>query len=593
MLMYFAKFCPITVFALLVTFSLSTPTKADLLSSALKGAGKVAVVEGRHAAMLTAAGARRAAVVSIKEGGQIELVAIAAGTAMSTLAVSNTDDVIRVLASISDPLLLPAELVNSRPKLVAEVLRLRKGETELVDELGDAAGLFLAKRGGREALVVRMGETITLSPEAWARRGLLQQSLMHDLAARLKVIVLVDRTDLVQRRAFASRFGKKVVFVDSNEALGKALADARNRLVAIVGHVEGDHYVLRNAGNKTVVDVPISSIHRQIDETRSIALGLGCNVACAVPGSGPTTVIDALAVAKGLSLAAEVKTPLQFLDELASNLGPFHVDTDMFGRLRAVSTEHVRGSDRLAQGAGVTTRVLFARSPTTPLTASDVAAGAFTAVLLIPQLMLLFFLVGWLGPFLFGVGPRRTWQSTKENYAEFAGRPEDKIDEFLPWERPLLIILGPAALLGQLAIMLPIMLLNITLAFLSIPLAPFFMGRASRLLHADADWAVGTGWMGEMARRRIGATAIMLAGAIGAWMAGLWLFPGLSHWGEAAAAMAGLVLSWTIMMKLAWLSGLWLHFMSLAVGLSILPFQLVRFVASSLARLASLRKATS
>ena len=583
----------IVVLAVIAALSLSAPIQADLFSSVIKGAGKVAVVEGRHAAMLMAAGTRRATALTISEGGRMELVSFAAGTAAGAVAITNSDDLARALASISELVLLPAELATGRPKLVTEVLRLRKGETEVVDELGAAAGLSLAERAGHEALVVRMGEKITLSPQAWIQRGLLQQSLMRDLAARLRIIVLVDHTDLVQRRAFTARFGKKAVFVDSSGALGKALGNARERLVAIVGHVEGDRYVLRNAGNQVVVDEPISSIHRQIDEARSVALVLGCNVACMAQGSGPTTVIDALAVAEGLGRSANVNTPLQFLDGLAEVVGPLHVDTDMFGRLRAVSTGHVRGSDRLASGAGITTKVLLARTPTTPVTAGDIFAGAVTAILFIAYLLICLFLVGWISLFMMGMGPRTTWRETKENYAAFTGRPEEKIDTLLPWERPLLIVFGPVALLGQTALVLPLMGANIALALLSIPLTPFFLGPASRLLLADADMAIGTEWIGETFRRRIGATAIMVAGALATWLISVWVVPVLSTGGAAAAILAGLVLSWAILMKWSWLPGLWLLVSALPLILSIPLFLLVRFTAARLARLSFRRRSTA
>ena len=593
MLSRFSKVLYSALLAFVVTTSLSAPAHADLFSSFMKSAGKTAVAEGRQASMLAAAGTRRATALSLKEGGQLELVAIAAGTAAGAVAISNGDDLVRLLASISDPLLLPAELVTSRPNLVSEVLRLRRGQTELVDELGETAGLSLVKRAGRETVVVRMGEKITLSLQAWSRRGLLQQSLMRDLAARLKIIAVVDRTDLVQRRAFATRFGTKVFFVESSEALRAALSDARKRLVVVVGHVEGDRYVLRNAGNELVVDEPISSIHRQIDDARSVTLALGCNVACTAPATGPTTVIDALAVAGGLGRAAKVETPLQFLDGLAEMVGPLHVDVDIFGRLRAVSTGHVRRSDRLAQGGGIVTRVLFARSPTTPVSAGDIAAAALTAILFVPYFLVFCLFMGWIGLFLLGMGPRTTWRTTKENYAAFVGRPDEQIDALLPWERPLLIIFGPAGLLGQMAIMLPLMVVNLALALLSIPLIPLFQGPASRLLLADADMAFGTGWMGEMAGRRIGATVIMLGGALTAFAVARWLVPSLNDGGDAIAMLAGLALSWAILMKLPWLAGIWLLVVALPMGISILPFLLVRFLATRLGLLSFRPKVTT
>ncbi len=594
MFLRYSKLGLFCLLAIIAAASLSTPAHADWLSSLVKATGKAAIAEGRHASFLTAAGTRRATALSIKEGGQFEVVGIAAGTVASAAAYNNTDDLIKLLASIPDPLLLPAELATSRPNLVTQVLELRKGETELVDELGDTIGVSLARRAGRDAMVVQMGKNITLSPQAWVQRGLLQQDLMADLAARMRIVAIVHHTDVVQRRAFAAQYGDKVIFVENSEALRKALDKSRKRLVTIVGHVEGGRYVLRDAGNKVVVDEPISSVHQQIDEARSVALALGCNVACVSPTTGPTAVIDALDVAQGLRNAASFKTPFQFLDGLAEKIGPLHVDTDILGRLRAVSTEHVRVSDGVAQGVGIGTRVLFSRSPATPVTINDVAAGAVAAVLASPLFIITFvfwcFIVGWLCLFLIGMGPRKIWQTTKENYAVFSERPEEEIDALRPWERPLLIIFGPIGLLVQMAVSLLLIPMNIALALLSIPLIPFFLGPASRLLSADADWAIGTGWMGETAGRRIGATAIMFGGALVALFVVRWLVPSLSNGGAVVVMFAGLLLSWAISMKLPWLREVWPLVVLLPLVLSSLPFLLIHFIARQLTRLLSRRR---
>lgn len=592
------------LWAIIAAATLATPVHAiwnfksvKAISKSVKTADKVVVADGRSASFLKAAGARRAVALNIKENGQFAVVGIATGTLVSGVAYNNTDDLIKLLASIPDPLLLPTELATSRPDLVTQVLALRKGETELVDELGDTIGVSLAKRAGRDAMVVGMSKNITLSPQAWVQRGLLQQNLMGDLAARMRIVAIVHRTDVVQRRAFAAQYGDKVVFVDSNEALRKALGEAHKRLVTVVGHVEGDSYVLRSAGNKVVVDEPISSVHQQIDEAQSVALALGCNIACVAPATGPTAVIDALAVAQGLKGAAKFKTPLQFLDGLADKIGPMHVETDILGRLRAVSAEHVSVSDGLAHGGGIVIRVLFARSPATPVTVKDIAAGAVAAVLFIPYTMISLayscFILGWMCLLLMGMGPRTIWRTTKESYANFTERPAEEIDALLPWERPLLIIFGPIGLLVRKTVSLLLKAINIALALLSIPLIPFFFGPGSRLLLANADSAVGTSWMGEMAGRRVGATAVMLLGALVALLVVLWLIPSLSSGGAATAVVAGLVISWGIIMKLPWLPKLWRLAILLPATSSNLPFVLVHFTSRQLTRFSIRRRVSA
>lgn len=577
----------------LACLGLSSPSHAGLLSVLFKGGTKVAAGGARGAAMAAAAGTRSATVVTLRGAGQLELAAVKAGSVAAVATLAASDDLAKQLAAIGGPLLLPAEVAAEHPWLLREVLEQRRGLTELVDADGMPAPVKLAQRGGAQAVVVQIGPSVTISPQAWLRRGILEQDLMRDLASRMRVVAIVDRTDQVQRQAFKARLGDKVVFVDSREALREALHSARKRLVAVVGHVEGDRFVLRDAGSRVVIDEPIAGIHRQIDVAHSVSLALGCNVACMAPGSGPTAVIDAMRVAKAIGASSDARTPLQFLGALASEVGPLHVDIDLYGRLRAVSEANVRASDRAVGAAGMTTRVLFAREPAAPLSVADAASTLYMVLVAIPLMVVFMSLFVWLLLFFIGMGPRTTWRTVKSNFAVFCDRGEEQIDRLGPWERPLLIVFGPLGVALQVGGVGVVAAANAATGLLACLLFPLFLGPGRRLQIDPDGAAMGAGWIGPAIPGRVGATALLVAACAAGWLLVLVAFPAAPVAAQICGLLAAGAGTLFVLLRKPELGHAWFLMTGLVVFVAQLPFVFVRYTAARLARLAPYRRAAA
>ena len=493
-------------FAAALAFATS-PAAAGLLSSLIKAGEKAAVKKAGHAARLAGVAAKGAKVAVRVEGDAVAVTAIAAGgVAGSTYLFLHADDLVRALSLVDGPVYLPVELVRRRPRLAAEILE-KRPDLGVIDDAGEAR-LSIARRAGRPAIVVEAYPGLTMSLDAWARRGLLQQSLMRDLAARMRVIAIVDRTDQAQRAALKARLGKFVVFVESETQLTRELGRADRRLVAVVGHVEGMEFVLRDAGDRVVVRRGIDGIHSDIDKGESIGLMVGCDVACNVGGSGPTRVIDALRATEALAAGAAASTPLEFLRTIAAATGPLHVETDVYGRLRAVSAANVRAGDRMY---GLS-RVLFARAPRAPT--DPIVAGREALNLLLveaPLALIVSGLATWLTLTMLGVPPRKTWRLSKEHYACALGRPEQDVDAISATERALLLLLGPIGMVARTCVKLTLAFANATLGVLGTLLMPL-LGKSEQVTDADLSF-YGARWLGEGAERRVPAAAVLVAGA--------------------------------------------------------------------------------
>jgi hypothetical protein len=259
---------------------------------------------------------------------------------------------------------------------------------------------------------------------------------MANLTRRLRIIVIAPRTDIPQRTAFLQKFGSGVSFVDSDASLKEALSGARQRLAVIVGHVENEAFVLRDSDNSVVLQQQLIDVHQAVEDAQSIALLMGCNAACNLAVTGPTQLIDAFDVIQGLSQATEAITPLDFIGQLADKVGSMHIDTDVLGRLRAISAVPRTTSDRAATGARFV--VLLPTEPSDPQSSDP---QSFVGIALAVVLVLT--MVGWLCFFSVGIGPRRGWTIIKEHYAAANHRGEEEIEKLTGAEFALLVLFGP------------------------------------------------------------------------------------------------------------------------------------------------------
>jgi hypothetical protein len=432
------------VLILLVAIVLPSRTaSASFLSHLLEGglevAGKSALRAADRASVIAAVrgAGTKAAGLAVDDAGVLTLTKWTGGAPGATIVLQSADDIARVARDLGGSLYVTPEVLTHHADHLKALLQMEPKPVHVVSSTPSQRATIELKTHARGAdLVVRKSDRLTFSPDAWARRGLLEQELMGDLARRLQIIVVAPRIDVVQHNAFLKTFGSRVAFVDSDARLTAALANARQRLVVLVGHVENDAFVLRGSNNAVVLEQKLEEVHRAIGEAHSVALLMGCNAACNLALTGPTQLIDAFDVIQGLSRATTTSTPMAFLDQLASKVGSMHIDTDLLGRLRAVSAVPKTASDRAATGASFG-RVLFSSELSSPLTLAGLARALVVGVPLAA-------IMGWVMLFFFGLGPRRAWRLIKETYASANGRGEHEIETLSKTEKFLLALFGPA-----------------------------------------------------------------------------------------------------------------------------------------------------
>lgn len=400
-----------------------------LVTGTAKTAARVADHHG------TAAARRGGAAATLTETGVMRVTTYPIGVAPLHIMITNSDDLSRLLASMEGELLISQEVLRNHRTILEVALEQHPGKIKLLDDWDDIVPLSLETRAGLGTLVVNGSDRLTFSPEAWSQRGLLKQPIMADLIARLRIIVMAPRTDQVQRLAFSERFGKKVQFAENQEQLLNAVSNADNRFVIIIGHVEGEEFLVYDATGRVSLREEVGAIQKKIAEAESVALMMGCSVACAAPASGPVDLIDALQTAEGLAAAVAAKTPMDFLTTLSLQTGPLHLDLDLYGNLRVVSAKHTPVSGRIAQGVSVS-RVFISPNASPPLDLVDVSFSFITIVAIGS-------VTGWCLLLSSFVGPRRVWRETKEYYANFLGREDHEIDNISKAEAFTFLVAGP------------------------------------------------------------------------------------------------------------------------------------------------------
>jgi hypothetical protein len=159
-------------------------------------------------------------------------------------------------------------------------------------------------------------------------------------------------------------------------------------------------------------------------------------------------------------------------------VGPLYIDTDLFGRLRAVSAAAPHASDRLAKGASFT-RVLLPQT----LTASATLSSYAFAIFFTGPFLLAF---SWVVLFFFGISPKRAWRTIKENYAAGLGREDHEIESISKLESIVLFIFGPLLLLLTMASSLAGFVFNLVLlpiAFVAHYLVKIFAAPSANIVN--------------------------------------------------------------------------------------------------------------
>ncbi len=296
-----------------------------------------------------------------KSGGKLEIQSWLGGKAIdiATFSPENFDDVLQAAGNFK---LFVAE--DNLYDLESAILKASEGtalDLHVILDDGETLPLAVRRLEGGSSLAIKKSENLSYSLKGWSKRSLLKRSVMPDLAARMRVIVMAPETDTLLREAFRNRLGKRVFFVDSERALRDELKTLDRQLVILVGHVEGMDFLLKVPPGDLRIQVPIADVHAAIDDSQSIGLLLGCKVGCKTAFTGPDVDINALDVATGIRSGISQRTPEEFLETLGNQIGLLHVDEDISGRLQAVSYQSIRREDRAIAGttaaAGITATV--------------------------------------------------------------------------------------------------------------------------------------------------------------------------------------------------------------------------------------------
>jgi len=202
-------------------------------------------------------------------------------------------------------------------------------------------------------LAVQESNYISYALDAWTKRALLQEYRMADLIERMHIIVMVNKADLKQRTAFVNAFGKRVSLVDSEAALNSELMALDKQFAVLIGHVEETNFLLKGYDGQPLIKIPVKDVHNIIDENNSVALMMGCKIGCKTSLTGAEADIDALNVLTGIKSGVITDTPIQFLEILAKEIGPLHIDKDILGRLRVVADSNAKSEKKLVIGSSM------------------------------------------------------------------------------------------------------------------------------------------------------------------------------------------------------------------------------------------------
>lgn len=209
------------VFSLILAVSFGcAPARAGLfgdMTEVVELATKASLRMAKNSAVSAAARkAGRTATLVLNHEGKLQLTKLAAGATATTLVIKNGDDIAKYAQDLAGKIFITPEVLTEHANQLKSLL-VGKTEIEIVStDTSENAALELQPHfsGDGSTLVIRKSDKLKFSTAAWEKRGLLKQPLMADLIKRLKIIVIVPQTHVVQRLEFSKSFGFVVDFAD-------------------------------------------------------------------------------------------------------------------------------------------------------------------------------------------------------------------------------------------------------------------------------------------------------------------------------------------------------------------------------------------
>lgn len=304
-------------------------------------------------------------IVSRDAAGKEVLVAAAAGGALTL-----TEEGAAILRTVE--LIIPEVELPSMEGFLKQASALGSHKPiRLVREDGSMGRVLVKQSNGQSLLLAEQYKGVFVqvaSAHADELKWALQQPLHR---TGIEVVSLFDEADADVLRALDDSVGN--LHRPRAQASAQALADSirgqRQKSVFVVGHVEGDSFVVRDAAGVRKNSIPISELEDAAREADSTIFMLGCETGVCSVSSGPIVPVNALDLAAGLREAIRQQTVGDALSALSSNGGDMLIRPDIVNPIRTVMHAEQK-ADALESKAKVVVRVgMLARSRSEELAA--------------------------------------------------------------------------------------------------------------------------------------------------------------------------------------------------------------------------------
>ena len=197
------------------------------------------------------------------------------------------------------------------------------GHLFVVDDSGVARPtLLIPGDSGRSRVVMEFQPSLYKKPDDPASANLnnLYETRRFDRNDVRLLLLSVDSTTdaLVKEKIPAAN---TISFdMTSKESLERSLSNHRNKTVFPLGHIEGDAFVVRDAGNKVLFEIPLTELNDIAKKYDVTMFALGCNSAKATRTAGVLNTFNTVdAVHRFATAMSSSATYIDFFHKLASD----------------------------------------------------------------------------------------------------------------------------------------------------------------------------------------------------------------------------------------------------------------------------------
>jgi hypothetical protein len=255
--------------------------------------------------------------------------ALVAGTALSP-------EVLTLLGKAD--LLIPEEYLDDLKDILTKVSEHSKRAfyTLTPDESVKPIHIVKTENSHLIAIEERPGVLISANDEVHSSlRWALSQILLRH---QTKIVSLFDDLDVDVLSAFNRKMGELHVPLQSlirRDVVGWIQKQKRQTII-VVGHVEGDAFVVRNPAGQVVAKIDFVSLDAAARQTDSTVIYLGCETANRAGVTGFLTPVNALRVADALGAAIQQETLSGFFETIAKDTGTLMVRQSIADHTRLV-----------------------------------------------------------------------------------------------------------------------------------------------------------------------------------------------------------------------------------------------------------------